>query len=332
MTECAPLPSEMSSYEQKRWGELQEYWEKRAGGSWRVLPPKAREAVENASDATKEAARKAGRAVVDATPSRVNDMASRAADASLVPVAEGVARLLELVNDWTIELNDPDRVLRFHQEQGREVASLEDLRNLDLGELEEMTKGMALRWRTFGAGEGAALGSLALFPVPVVGSAIAISADLVVMQVLTGGIATRICYAYGFDADDPNVRRMIELMIRRAYLDQSAKAGTVKKSADAFAAAKGRVNWSQKLREDHRIMEGMEKLLKQLGNSNHVSVKHARMGLPVVSILIGAGTSSHSLGEVAKQSRAYAATKFLADKYGMPMPPNLEHVGDGPDA
>lgn len=331
MTECAPLPSEMSSYEQKRWRELQEYWEKKAGGSWRVLPPRAREAVENASDATKEAARKAGRAVVDATPSRVKNMAGRAADASLVPVAEGVARLLELVNDWTIELNDPDRALRFHQEQGREVTSLEDLKSLDLNELEEMTKGMTLRWRTLGAGEGAALGSLALIPVPGVGSVAAISSDLVVMQVLTGGIATRICYAYGFDADDPEVRRMIERMVRRAYRDQSAKAGTAKKAADAFAAANGRVNWSAKLRDDHRIMAAVETLLEQLGNSNHVPVRHARMGMPVVSIVAGAGTNSYVLGDVVAQSEAYAATKFLAHKYGLPLPSNLQEADDVSD-
>ena len=66
------------------------------------------------------------------------------------------------------------------------------------------------------------------------------------MQALTGAIATRVCYAYGFDAADPNMRHMIDRMVVRAYRNQIAKAGSVKKAGAAFDAAKDRVNWSKK--------------------------------------------------------------------------------------
>ena len=40
-----------------------------------------------------------------------------------------------------------------------------------------------------------------------------------------------------------------------------------------FDATKGRVNWSQKLRDDHRLMAAVEKLLKRAGDGTRV---HAR--------------------------------------------------------
>ena len=189
--------------------------------------------------------------------------------------------------------------------------------------LDEFTDGMTLRWRTLGAGQGAAFGALALIPVPVVSSVAAISLDMIAMQALTSAIATRVCYAYGFDAADPEIKHMIERMVVRAYRNQVPKVRTVKNASSAFNAAKGRVNWSQKLREDHRLMAAVEKLLKRAGDGGRVPVKNARMGMPVISVFIGAGTNAHILGDTSKQARHYAATMFLAEKYGLELPANI---------
>jgi hypothetical protein len=123
------------------------------------------------------------------------------------------------------------------------------------------------------------------------------------MQALSTAIAIQISYAYGFDAAHPEMRHMIDSMIGRAYRNQAPKAVTVKRASAAFDAAKGRVRWSQKLRDDHRLMAAVEKLLKQVSNGKHVPVSKARMGMPVVSVFIGAGTNAHVLGDVAKQAR-----------------------------
>ena len=45
----------------------------------------------------------------------------------------------------------------------------------------------------------------------------------------------------------------------------------------------------------------------------------------MVAVFAGAGTNAHVLGDVAKQARHYAATLFLAEKYGLELPPNLRH-------
>lgn len=165
-----------------------------------------------------------------------------------------------------------------------------------------------------------------MIPVPVVSSAAAIGLDLVAMQALTGAIATRTCYAYGYDASAPEMRHVIDRMVARAYRNQIAKAGTVKQASAAFDAARGRVNWSSKLRDDHRLMAAVEKLLKKANNGQHVPVGNARMGLPVISVLAGAATNSHVLGDTARQAAHYGATLWLADKHGLALPASLDRA------
>jgi len=312
----------MSPYERARWDELQSHWLKKAERK-QMLPPRAQAALRSTGQSAMQSASQVGRAIAEATPAKVKAMAETAVDAALVPTVQSVVTLLELINEWVVELSDPDAVIQHHQRAGRTVLSPDDLKGLDLEQLDEFTDGMSLRWRTLGATQGAAFGALAMIPVPVVSSVAAISLDMIAMQALTTAIATRICYAYGFDAADPEMKHMIERMVVRAYRNQAAKAGTVKNASAAFNAAKGRVNWSQKLREDHRLMAAVEKLLKRVGDGGRIPVKNARMGMPVISVVIGAGTNSHILGDTTKQACHYAATIFLAEKHGLELPPNI---------
>lgn len=322
----------MSRYERARWDELQSHWERKAKQRRQLLPPRMRAALETTAQATKETATKAGRAVADATPEKVKEIAGSAVDAALVPTVQGVVHVLELINDWVVELTDQEAVIEHHRSKGRNVSSVKDLKALDLELLDESTHGMVLRWRTLGAGQGASFGALAMIPVPVVGSLAAITLDMVAMQALSGAIATRICYAYGFDAADPAMRHMIDRMVVRAYRNQAPKAGTVKSAGAAFSATAGRKNWSKKLREDHRLMAAVEKLMKRLGDGGRVPVKNARMGMPLVAIFAGAGTNAHVLGDIAKQARHYGATMLLAEKYGLELPPNLRRDVDSDES
>lgn len=314
----------MSPYEKKRWENLQTHWQKKAEPR-QILPSRARAALTKTGDATKATASKAGRAVADATPDRVKDLAESAFDSALVPTVHHVVHLLELLNEWVVELSDPEAVLEHHRQHGREVVTLRDLKGLDLEHLDEYSSRMALRWGTLGAGQGASFGALAMIPIPGLGAAAAISLDLVAMQVLTAAIATRVCYAYGFDAADPEMRREIDLMVGRAYRNQVVKAGSVKNASAAFEAAKGRVNWSKKLREDHRLMAAVENLLKRANAGGHVPVKNARMGMPVIGVVAGAATNSRVLADTVTQARHYGATLLLAEKHGLELPANLRH-------
>jgi hypothetical protein len=307
----------MSTYEQKQWIRLVDHWEKKATPR-QILPSKARAALTSASDGTRAAAAKAGRKVGEVTPPPVKNAAQTITNGALVSAVKGAVHLLEFATEVTAELMDPAFVLEHHRNAGREVNSLLDLRRLDLADLDTMTRRMAMKWRATGAVEGGALGVLAM--VPYAGGAAAITLDIVVMQVLTTAIATRVAYAYGYDAADPDQWDMIERMVRRAYRDQTGKAVAMREAASGFRAGINRQRWSDKLRQDEKLMAAVEKLMKQFARTDHIPVRKVTLAMPLVSIAAGAGTNAYVLGDVAKQATYFGQTNFLADKYGLSLP------------
>lgn len=52
------------------------------------------------------------------------------------------------------------------------------------------------------------------------------------------------------------------------------------------------------------------------------------MGLPGIAIVAGAGTNQQVLGNTAALARDYAATLFLARKYGLDLPESLVRQAD----
>jgi hypothetical protein len=326
MSEGPGVTPAMSPYDARRWTELQRHWAKKAERR-QLLSPKVRAALGEAGGQVKDAASKAGRAVSHLTPPVVRARRDVVADAALIPVATQAVHLLELVTDWTTELADPEKVLEHHRAAGRDVATLDDLKGLDLKDLDDFSRTMALKWRARGALQGGAMGVLAM--VPVVGGIAAITVDMVAMHLLTSAVATRVCYSYGFDVNDNGMRHLVDRMVVRAYRNQVPKADTVRRAGAAFNAAKERVRWSQKLRDDHRLMAAVEKLMKQFANGRAVPVGTVAKAMPVVAVLAGAGTNAYVLGDVVHQARLYAQTLHLAEKYGLPVPANLRHQDDG---
>jgi hypothetical protein len=315
----------MSPYEARRWRELESYWAKKAQRR-PLTPPNVRAAAATASAKAKDVAVRTGTAIAGSTPEPVKDFGGWFADAALAPTVDGIVRTIELVNDWASELADPEKVLGFHRKKGRDVSSLGDLRDLDLADLDEVVRRLVLQWRSLGAAEGAALGALAM--IPVGGGALAITADVVLMQILTTAIATRVCYAYGFDAKEPELQHIVRRMVSRSFGEQAPKAGAARSANLAAQAAKGRQRWSKKLRDDHRILAALEKLMKKWNGVPNVPVGRAAKGLPVIAVVTSTGTNAFVIGDVAKQARYYAQTLFLAEKYGLPLPPALTRFAD----
>lgn len=310
-------PEGPSPYELRRWEELQEHWA-RVDQRRRIVPPKVRDALTNAGGQLADASGRTAQRLASVTPDQIKKLAATTVDATLAPTAKAVVHMLELVTEWSVELTDPERVLGHHRDRAREVTSLEDLRVLDLKMLDEVTDKLALRWRSIGAAEGAAVGFLAFLPVG--GALAAITVDVLVVHVLSTSIATRVAHAYGFDPSSPHTERMIERMVHRTYGEQAARVTAQRKANSAFRAAAGRQRWSQKLRDDHRVLPAVEKLMKQAGNGGHVPVGKAAKALPAIAVVTGAGMNSHILGDVANQSVRYAQTVLLSEKYGLPLP------------
>ncbi|MGW0661966.1 EcsC family protein [Streptodolium elevatio] len=315
----------MSAYEEQVWEALNEHWQRR--NNRRGLPNWANTALSRTGEVTGNAV---GR-IRGAVPQAVKEPIRRAGDAVAAkaarPTIEAVIGLLDLVNDWALDLNDPTSVEALARKRGVELDSFTELRQHDLKICDRLLTRNTLKWRTVGMLEGGAMGALAL--VPVAGIPIALTADFAVIQVLSASIAARIAYSYGYDAKDPAEQEFIQRLVRRSFMAQAAKAEPLRDTSRAYSAIKGRVRWSEKLRTDHRLIASLEKLLQQLGPAGaRVPVKDVAKVVPVVGVVIGAGVNATVLGRVAADAQRYCQTRFLCDKYGLPLPEALHSDGD----
>lgn len=310
----------MSAYEVQVWDTLNEHWQRR--NNRRGLPNWASAALGR----TGEIAGSAVRRVTDAVPEAVTEPIRRAGDAvadkAMRPALGAAAALLELVNDWAMELNDPKNVEKQARKQGLELNSFTELRQQDLKVCDRLLTRNTLRWRSVGAFEGGAMGLLAM--VPVAGIPVAVTTDILVIQVLSTSIAARIAYSFGYDAKDPHEQIFIQRLVQRSFMAQAAKVQPLRETALAADAIKGRIRWSEKLRHDHRLLAALEKLMQQLGPAgSRVPVQNVAKVVPFVGVLIGAGMNSAVLGKVAADAQRYCQTRFLCDKYGLPLPAAL---------
>lgn len=310
----------MSAYDRQVWDSLNNHWERRSNR--RGLPNWANTAISR----TGEVAGNTGRRLAETVPEKVMDPLQRAggavADKAMRPAIESAIAMLELFNDWALELNDPKSVEKLARKRGLDIDNFSELQKQDLKSCDRLLTLNTLRWRTAGALEGGAMGMLAL--VPVAGMPVAITADIVVIQVLSTSIATRIAYSYGYDAKDPEEQLFIQRLVNRSFMKQAAKAKPIRDVAHAADALKGRVKWSEKLRADHRLVAVLEKLMKQLGPAgSRVPVQNVAKFLPFVGVLIGAGANAGILGAVAADAQRYCQTRFLCEKYDLPLPAAL---------
>lgn len=318
----APL---MTEYERQVWDALNAHWQRR--NNRRGLPNWASTALSRTGEAAGNTAKRVRNAVPEAVADPIRRAGDAVADTAMRPALAGAAALLELVNDWAMDLNDPKNVEELARKRGFDIGSFTELRKQELQVCDRLLTRNTLKWRTTGAFEGGAMGLLAM--VPVAGIPAAMTADILVVQVLSTSIATRVAYSYGYDAKDPQEQEFIQRLVQRSFMAQAAKAKPLRDTARAAHAIKGRVNWSQKLRSDHRLLASLEKLMKQLGPAgSRVPVKNVAKVVPFVGVLIGAGMNSAILGRVAADAQRYCQTRFLCEKYGLPLPAALTTDGD----
>lgn len=317
---------DMPRYERELWGTELAYWAGRADA--RGTPRWLAEGTKKVAGA----AVKGGKAVANALPEPVREAAGTAADATidvvLRPSITAALRVLELANDWAVELQDPARVVELAQRHHPAVTSLADVRGLAVKDCDRLLTRHTLKWRTAGMVEGAAMGALAL--VPIAGMPLAIAADTLVIDLLTVSVATRVAYSYGFDAKDPSEREFIAAVIRTALGNQLTKAAPLNAASRAHQAAWKRQRWSSKLREDQRLIAALEKFMATWYKNGKVPVAHVGKALGVLAVLVGAGANAYTLGRVAEHTRHYCRTRRLCEDFGLPLPPTLApHHPDG---
>ena len=317
MTSKDTLPPEMSAYERATWQRLQTHWDRRA--ERRALPTWLTDAGERSANVLSKTANRIGDRIPDAVKERSQQATELLGDKVLGPTVRGAVALLDLVNDWSAELNDPQTVVKIANKKGLEITDVSELRGRDLKACDRLLTRNTLKWRTFGALEGGSMGALAM--VPVAGLPTSLTADLLVIQVLSTSIASRIAYSYGFDAKDPAEREFIRRLVTRSFMVQAGRAAPMQQVANAAVATHGRQRWSQNLLRDHQLAAALKRLMGNAGAAGpRASVQNVSKALPVIGIVLGAGTNSAVLGAVAADAQRYCQTRFLSEKYGLPMP------------
>lgn len=310
----------LTPYEAKVWKSLNDHWSKR--DNQRGLPNWASGAIDRTQALAKKSAKKAAEKVPDGAKEQLRKAADIAVDKAAEPALNAALGLLNLVNDWAVELNDPQAVEKLARKKGLEINSFEELREKDLKDCDRLLTANTLKWRTGGALEGGAMGALAL--VPVAGTLTSLTADLLVVQVLSVSIATRVAYSYGFDAKNPEEQEFIQRLVNRSFTAQAAKAVPLRDTMRAVDAIQNRVRWSEKLLNDHRIIAAVEKLVRHLGPAaTRAPIQSVAKALPYVGIVVGAGANSVILGNVAADAKRFCQTRFLCEKYDLPLPTAL---------
>lgn len=316
---------EMSRYEKSRWSDLNDHWSRRANR--RGLPNWINDAGEAVADRVGGVARRAADAAPDWLTNPVKRATAKVMDVGLQPAMAAALRLLELVDDWAMEMTDPANVVRAAQGRGVDITSIDQLRGMDLKSCDRLVEQAVLKARTLGAVEGGVLGALA--NVPYAGIPLSVIIDTVVVQVISVVIATRIAYSYGFDAKDPAERAFIEHLVKRSFTVQAVKVGPVRDAGRAAEAIRRRLHWSQKLRDEHQIIAALEKLMaKWYPHGARVPVQHVGKVVPFVSVVIGMGANAWVIGQTAQDARRFCATRFLCDKYALELPAALKNYGD----
>lgn len=310
----------MSVYERREWRSLHDHWDQRSRRRRPVREVGAKFA-HNTQRAASAVANKVPDVVRRPVAQVAGTMASTVVDRAATPLLSQVTHLVEVANEWMLDLNNPASVQRLITERGLAVDDFRDLQQLDLQVVDSLNHGLTAKAGTMGAAEGAAMGVLSLVPF---GPAAAIPMDLLLVQALSASVATRIAYGYGFDAGADSERVFISHLLRRSFVEQAGKAVPMRDAAQAYWAIEGRTRWSEKLLRDHRLLAAMKKASEQLGPKGATtSVSQVSKFVPLVGMAVSAGGSAAVLTQVAKDARRFCRTRFLCEKYDLPLPASL---------
>ena len=95
----------MSAHEVQVWDRLNKHWER--GNNRRGLPNWAKTAVDRTGEVEGNAMSGMAGALPEAVKEPVRRAGDEVANRAVKPAIEAATAMVELVNDWALELNDP---------------------------------------------------------------------------------------------------------------------------------------------------------------------------------------------------------------------------------
>lgn len=306
---------DMSSYERTAWNDLATWRASRLLVAERhVLPQKARDGLAKAGEF--------GRERFDGIPG------SQQMVATLSKALDG---MLTVVNKAADKSMRRSAVVAAYAKHGHAVTDLEDIRKLDLKQIDKVKPRLGLRYASGTAVTGAATGlavsggellatagtvaSAGAAAAPGAATIVgALAADTVaVLGAMTRAVARTAAF-YGYDTELPQ-EQVFALGVLNVGLAQQTGKGAAYLELNKIVQALARnASWAQL--NKNSVTRVMQVVYQRLG----ITLTKRKLGqaVPIAGILIGAGLNARMLAKLTDDADRLYRERFLRDKYGLP--------------
>lgn len=308
----APAHPEFSAYDRRAWERVQRWREPSAGRQ--LVPSRVKEVAS---------------AGVHRTGAAMQAVPGSAAAGAVIESA--VSGLLATVDRMAVASVHRTAIIGRFQKAGHPVQELDDIRKLDLREIDKVKPRVDLRYVLASAGEGAVAGvgmtggaaiaagggiaGMGAGAAPGIGMLVGVmAADAVAVLAACSRVSAEIAAYYGYDVEFPDERVRAAGVMGVGLASQGGKAAAyqeLNKLVQALARNKG---WEQL---DKLVMtKVIRKVFERFGE--RLVKRKLGQAVPVVGVLVGAGLNGVTLSNVAEAAEMVYRERFLREKYGLP--------------
>lgn len=323
----------LSEYEERVLKEIRERKDREVEHSPRkIMPPRAKEAG-------KSVAAKALQAP------RISKIAAKTST-GYASAAQGLGRFMTKSGSATLS---PDRVVEAYRKRGLLIGSLEDIRRLDLSEVERraIPRRMDMAYASVAAAEGAAAGAVISGgeALVMVGSVLGMGAGAApgmgtVATAMVGDAAFVLAAAsravghtamyYGYDPHDPGEAiYALSVINLGSAMTASGKVAAYQELSKLTQLLARRATWKQL--NEHVLPRLAQAFAIRFGG--RLTQRKLGQLVPVVGIGVGAGLNYKLLDDVMEAAQWTYRERFLLEKsqnagYVPPAPVNTDGPGD----
>lgn len=306
---------DMSSYERAAWDDLAKWRADRLLASERhLLPQKARDGLAKASEF--------GREKFDEIPG---------SQQLVTTLGKALDGMLTVVNKAAEKSMRRSAVVAAYAKRGHVVIDLEDIRKLDLRQVDKVKPRLGLRYASGTALTGAATGlavsggeilatvgtvaSAGAAAAPGAGTIVgALAADAVaVLGAMTRAVARTAAF-YGYDTELPQEQVFAVGVLNFGLAQQTGKSAAYLELNKIVQALARNASWAQL--NKNSVTRVVHVVYKRL--SIKLTKQKLGQAVPVAGILIGAGLNARMLAKLAEDADRLYRERFLRDKYGLP--------------
>ncbi|WP_199443405.1 EcsC family protein [Umezawaea beigongshangensis] len=236
-----------------------------------------------------------------------------------------------------------DAVLGAYRKRGHAVESLDDVRRLDLREIDEVRPRLDLGYVTASTVQGAAAGfavsggqviaaggtAVSAGAAAAPGAALVLgtmAADAAAVLMASHRAVAHVAAYYGYDLDRDDEKLFALGVLGYATASNAGKAQAYLELNKVVRGLAGRQSWMQL--EQHVVTRVVQQVYQRLGI--RLTKQKLAQAVPVVGVVIGAGLNARLLSRVVDDANHAYRRRFLQEKYGL-LPAPVADVADVAD-